>query len=227
VQLDSAEHNPAAAFADYKSYITYRDSIINEANTRKMVSEQMTYEFDKQQAIQKKEQEKKDAILIGIFVLAFLCAGIFFFQRRRMAKELARAKVYLSDYVKNMEEKNKLLEEFRTDIDKLKIITDDRRVAQLEHLNTVSILTDGDWTQFRLLFEQVYPNFFTHLKNKLPDLTQGEIRLICLTKLNIGTKQMAGILGVSDDTIRKTRYRLRKKLGLEGEDGIDDIVNSI
>jgi DNA-binding CsgD family transcriptional regulator len=34
---------------------------------------------------------------------------------------------------------------------------------------------------------------------------------------------MAGILGVSTDTIKKTRYRLRKKLGLSGEDNIEEI----
>jgi DNA-binding CsgD family transcriptional regulator len=65
------------------------------------------------------------------------------------------------------------------------------------------------------------------LKEKLPDLTQAEIRLVCLTKLNLDTKEMAGILGVSFATIRQSRYRLRKKFGLSDEGGIDDLVNSI
>jgi DNA-directed RNA polymerase specialized sigma24 family protein len=97
----------------------------------------------------------------------------------------------------------------------------------LEHLNNTAILTDEDWNKFRQLFEQVHKDFFKRLREKLPDLTQAEVRLICLTKLNLGTKQMAGILGVSFDTIRKSRYRLRKKLGLAEEDRIDDIVESI
>jgi len=38
---------------------------------------------------------------------------------------------------------------------------------------------------------------------------------------------MAGILGVSFDTIKVSRHRLRKKLGLSEEDTLEDIANSI
>jgi len=59
--LDSAMGNYKAAFNDYKMQITYTDSLKNEENTKKMVSEQMTYEFDKKQAEEKAIQDKKDA----------------------------------------------------------------------------------------------------------------------------------------------------------------------
>jgi len=78
-----------------------------------------------------------------------------------------------------------------------------------------------------VLFEQVHKGFFIRLKEKLPNLTQAETRLICLTKLQLDTKQMAGILGVSNSTIKQSRYRLRKKLGLSEEDNISDISESI
>jgi DNA-binding CsgD family transcriptional regulator len=104
---------------------------------------------------------------------------------------------------------------------------DEARIENIEHLNKVTILTEDDWTKFKNLFEQVYKGFFIRLKEKLPDLTQSEVRLVCLTKLNLDTKQMAGILGVSFATIRQSRYRMRKKLGLSEEGGIEDIIESI
>jgi len=61
----------------------------------------------------------------------------------------------------------------------------------------------------------------------LPNLTQAEIRLICLTKLKINTKNMAAIIGVSNTTIEQTRYRLRKKLNLTKEDNLSDIIESV
>ncbi len=164
----------------------------------------------------------------GIAIALFIVITFYIVRSNIVRKKLlAQAKANLADYVTNMEGKSRLLEEFRVEVEKLKSTANEQRITKLESLNQASILTDGDWNQFRLLFEQVYPGFLVRLKDKLNELTPGEIRLICLTKLKFGTKQMAGILGVSDDTIRKTRYRLRKKLGLAEENTLDDVVNSI
>lgn len=152
-------------------------------------------------------------------------------EKQHIEDELVTAKTVLDEYIQNMEEKNKLLEEFKTDVEKLKYIKDKEqdkeRMEKLEYLNKATILTDGDWNKFKYLFEQVHADFFKRLKEKLPDLTQAEIRLVSLTKLAIGTKQMAGILGVSFDTIKVSRHRLRKKLALSEEDSLEDIANSI
>ncbi len=152
-------------------------------------------------------------------------------EKKRMEDELTNAQVMLNEFTHNMVEKNKLLEEFKTDLEKLTALKskeiDEARIENLEHLNKVTILTEDDWTKFKNLFEQVYKGFFIRLKEKLPDLTQSEVRLVCLTKLNLDTKQMAGILGVSFATIRQSRYRMRKKFGLSEEGGIEDIIESI
>lgn len=60
--LESARGNFQAALQDYKNYVTYRDSIINEANTKKTVRAEMNFEFEQKQATAKAEQDKKDAL---------------------------------------------------------------------------------------------------------------------------------------------------------------------
>jgi tetratricopeptide (TPR) repeat protein len=152
-------------------------------------------------------------------------------EKQKVEDELINAKTLLDEYVKNIVQKNTLLEEFGHELEELKNLKsreiDEKRIEHLESLNKAPILTEEDWNKFKQLFEQVYKGFFIRLKEKLPDLTQAEIRLICLTKLNLETKQMAGILGVSYTTIKQTRYRLRKKLSLPEEDNIDVILESI
>lgn len=142
-------------------------------------------------------------------------------EKQHMEDELANARILLDEYLRSMADKNELLEQFKVDIEKLKNTKDaeidKERIEKLEYLNKATILTDEDWNKFKQLYEGVHKDFLKRLKEKLPDLTQAEIRLICLTKLDLGTKQMAGILGVSFETIRKSRYRLRKKLGLSEE----------
>jgi tetratricopeptide (TPR) repeat protein len=157
--------------------------------------------------------------------------NLLLLEKQRIEDELVKAKVTLDDYIMNMVEKNELLEQFKVDFENLKNLKakeiDENRIEHIEHLNKTTILTEEDWNKFKELFERVNKGFLIRLKEKLPELTQAEIRLLCLTKLELGTKQMAGILGVSFDTIKKSRHRLRKKLGLLEDNSIDNVVNSI
>lgn len=61
--LDSALANWKSAYSNVKMYYIYRDSLINEVNTKKLVQEQMQYEFNKEQDKAKLEQEKKNVII--------------------------------------------------------------------------------------------------------------------------------------------------------------------
>jgi adenylate cyclase len=97
-RVDSASGNFANALKEYQEYTVYKDSINNEENTRKMVSEQMTYEFEKQMSFEKAEQGKKAARqrivrngFMGGFGFALVFAGVFFFQRKRISKERDRS----------------------------------------------------------------------------------------------------------------------------------------
>lgn len=46
---DSAEGNFRQAMENYKLYIIYRDSLVNNENTKKIMQQQMQYDFDKKQ----------------------------------------------------------------------------------------------------------------------------------------------------------------------------------
>jgi len=103
--LDSAQGNYKKSLEHYKLAIAYRDSLQNEGNTKKMVQQQMQYDFDKKEATTKSEQEKKDAItlkelqkqklmrngFVGGFSVVLLFAGVFFTQRNKIKKGKKRS----------------------------------------------------------------------------------------------------------------------------------------
>ncbi len=62
------------------------------------------------------------------------------------------------------------------------------------------------------------------LKDRYPDLTPNEMRLSALVKLNLTIKEMAAILGISPDSVKTARYRLRKKLELNTEENLTDFM---
>jgi hypothetical protein len=46
-RLDSAMGNYPGAYSKFKMYIVYRDSLVNEGNTKKITQSQMQYKFNK------------------------------------------------------------------------------------------------------------------------------------------------------------------------------------
>ncbi|GAB3643802.1 hypothetical protein GCM10027423_44390 [Spirosoma arcticum] len=117
--------------------------------------------------------------------------------------------------------KNQVLEELKNDL--TAILSDDKRdqkkqLRQLVQKISLSFSQDKYWADFRTIFDQVHPHFFNQLTTQFPDLTATDLRLIALLKMNISSADVATLLGISSDSLRVARYRLRKKICLpEGE----------
>ncbi|MEJ7678709.1 MAG: helix-turn-helix transcriptional regulator [Segetibacter sp.] len=99
--------------------------------------------------------------------------------------------------------------------------------ANREKLVSTTILTENDWQHFRNLFEQVHPGFLYRLREKFTDLSPAEIRLLMLIKLALSSREMANMLGISIESVRKSRYRVRKKLKLEEESNLEVLIQQI
>ena len=116
-KLDSTMGDYNSAYKNYKMYIIYRDSLLNEENTKKTVQTQMQYEFDKKETKTKTEQEKKDVVAAAemrrqkIILLSVLCGfllvvlfSIFIF---RSYSQIKKKNIEITHQKKVIEEKQK------------------------------------------------------------------------------------------------------------------------
>ena len=92
------------------------------------------------------------------------------------------------------------------------------KIEKFEKLLNSVLLTENDWSDFRKIFDKLHYGFLPRLKLRHPDLTEGEKRLAVLIKLRLSNKEMARMLGISPNSIVKSRYRLKKKLCPDTED---------
>ena len=83
------------------------------------------------------------------------------------------------------------------------------------------------WKEFLSKFKDRYPYFDKHLQKNFPGLSFNDWRLIALTKLNFKTEEIADLLNISVDGVKKARYRLRKKLGVQSETNIKDFLKNV
>jgi serine phosphatase RsbU (regulator of sigma subunit) len=88
--LDSAAAKPIAELSDFKKYILYRDSLFNEANTKKTVQAEMNYEFDQKQAVAELERKKqvliRNVLMAGLVLVLALAFFIFrVYQQKKKA----------------------------------------------------------------------------------------------------------------------------------------------
>ncbi|MES1223509.1 MAG: tetratricopeptide repeat protein [Bacteroidota bacterium] len=149
-------------------------------------------------------------------------------EKRMMTEELEHSKKELNSFTNLLKEKNEMIETFKNSIEKIKssdAATD--RNTIIGQLTQASILTEEDWKQFRILFDKAYPGFFIRLKEEMPELTAADTRMMTLIKLQLSQKEMAAMLGIGYDAIRKARQRLRDKINLEKDGSLEAIVKMI
>ena len=149
---------------------------------------------------------------------------------QRLQQELDTKSKVLTSHTLHIISKNRMLEDVQEKLNEyLKETNSDRRkpIKSLVKKIEQSFIQDKDWEDFRQIFEQVHQDFFTRLKHISNDLTPAELRLAALVKLNIPSKDIAIVLGISQDSLRIARYRLRKKLSLSQGDNLSRYIGSL
>ncbi|HEX6890137.1 MAG TPA: tetratricopeptide repeat protein [Chryseolinea sp.] len=133
----------------------------------------------------------------------------------------------LLTYTLNLVQKNTVMQNVREGLHELLPSTDKDNKVKISKLLKVidySLESEKDWDEFRMYFEKVHSSFFENIKLQHPDLTQGDLKLCALISLNLSMKEMAELMGISPESVKMARHRLRKKLNLPTEENLAGFV---
>jgi len=114
-------------------------------------------------------------------------------------------------------------------------------LKKMEDLSNKSIITKNDIlklidytvSKYKNLLKDVKTKSDTALINKefyenllkdYPNLSKTELKILSYMGIGFDTKEIANIQNVSIDAIRKTRYRIRKKIGLKPEKSLEKFI---
>lgn len=150
-------------------------------------------------------------------------------KRNSLEQQLELKNKELTSYALNFVQKNDFLNSLQSKILELKTslnLKENKKLTELERLIKLQHSREKDWDDFRYHFEQVYSSFFINLKSEFPNLSANDLKVAALTRLNLSIKETSNILGISPESTKTARYRLRKKLGLNSEDDLFDFLLS-
>ena len=84
-----------------------------------------------------------------------------------------------------------------------------------------SRIQEDSWHRFNLSFTNVHKDFTKNLVDQFPDLTGMELKLCAFIRLGMNNKDIAALLNQNPDSIKVSRSRLRKKLGLDQSQNLE------
>ena len=240
--------NYKMALSDYKIAKSLQDSIFSKEKTKQIEELRTIYETEKKEQqiqIQKNEIDLLNVkgrvsnlqrLLLGLGLLLALIAVYAFYQknkRNKLGKENAQAKLEfktkeLTTHALHLAKKNEVLNDLKQ---KAKVLKQDANAdpgyQMLIQTINFDLQDDNNWENFSRYFEEVHKDFNTKAQQKFPAITANDLRLMSLMKMNLSSKEIANILNISSDGIKKARQRLRKKMGLESNDSLEAVVIAI
>lgn len=140
------------------------------------------------------------------------------------AKELASTTMHLV-------QKGEMLTRIKDNLTEVnKIVADPNAKKQIRSMiRTIEadVNFDETWQNFEHKFDKVHVDFNKRLKEQYPSLTPNDIKLCTYLKLNLTSKEIASLTNISVRGVEISRYRLRKKLGLESHENLVEFIQEI
>ena len=245
------------ALENFKAYKALSDTLLNREKVKTIEALRVQYDLQKKEAslaLQVEEIESLNAraevdrltkglYAGGMFSFLAISGGLFFGFRQRMKKnriarekqeaiyrqEIEHKKKELASQTLHLVQKNTFLEELEENLENMrkspeKFKMEFRRMAMLLRKEKAS---DKDWETFKTYFAQVHNDFDQKLKTLAEGISEKEIRLAAFLRMNLTTKEIAATLNVLPESVLKSKYRLKQKLGLNRETELSDFLASL
>lgn len=145
----------------------------------------------------------------------------------RLEEALHHERKELTEKALHLAQKNELLSSLKNDLKSIRNEKNETEVKVLSNKIRFDEQMDQNWEQFLIAFKNSKQGFFKSLSSKHPEVGKNDLRLSALLSMNLGSKEIASILNISDMGVKKARYRLRKKLNLKSDDNLEQYLAKI
>ncbi|GEM_PF-1116276 len=83
------------------------------------------------------------------------------------------------------------------------------------------------WEKLKINFNSLHNGFFEYLESNFPELSNIDKKHLAYIRMNLDNTSIAQLMNVKLDSLRKHRYRIKVKLGLDNDDGLYNYLKKI
>ena len=145
-------------------------------------------------------------------------------EKRAVENELEKKNRELISKTNFIIQRNDYLKSLKKKIEKSDEVTAD--ILRLKKELTMVISSEKSYQDFDNLFVEVYPEFYKSL-SQITKLSKTDLRLASYIKMNHNNDEIAQISGISIRSVESQRYRLSKKLKLDGGQDLNSFILSV
>jgi DNA-binding CsgD family transcriptional regulator len=128
-------------------------------------------------------------------------------------------------------QKNKILSDLKELLQKQKAFQNNslsgKNFSDIMRKIESTLSSHDDWKTFDITFDEAHESFMKNLKSRYPDLSPKDIRLCAFLRMNLPSKEIAPLLGISVRGVENHRYRLRRKMNLEHDENLIEVILSL
>lgn len=160
--------------------------------------------------LRSKHKEKKKQIENERMLLEYEDANF------EIEEQLLNATRAMDSQISFLKEKNIQIQKLYREIENVKETKSnpaEEEHGKLDDLLQSHLMTEENWLNFRREFQKEYPDFYQTLKETFPEITDSNLRIILLQKLKFTNMEISGLLGITIDAVKKSKQRLKRKLG--------------
>jgi len=174
--------------------------------------------FQEEKAALEATQKKKE--IEHLKLVAQSEQEIITLKNQQLEAQIAHKNSELAISTMHLVQRSELIQQIKDRLSKVaKSTSDSSAASELRKVNRLlneNAQLDDMWNQFAHHFDQVHIDFLQKIQVKYPQLTANDQKLCAYLRMNLSTKEMAPLMNISVRGVEVARYRLRKKLSLDG-----------
>ncbi len=229
-QLDSAYYYLQKSNSTNDSLISTHRHIMSQEISRSVAENDRRFH---QEEVQKQREHRVVYILLDFSLLLALVFSAYSFhnwrknrqdalkemrENERLKKEMdQRSEKYATANVILADQKN-LLDSINEIVSK-DVPEDGQNVTrQLKNIIRSHSSDHTSWDALSLEFENDYPGLIDHIRSTYPSLTLTDLKVCIYSFTKLDTQHISRLLNILPESVKKSRQRVRKKLGISGLD---------
>ncbi len=139
-------------------------------------------------------------------------------EKEKLMNEIDLKRKELANTTMMAAKKNEVLMEIQGELNKDKNkFSNQFRLKHIMNKINNAVKNKDEWKVFETNFNEVHEDFFKDLLKEYPKLTSKDLKLCSYLKMNLSSKEIAPLMGISVRGVEVHRYRLRKKMTLDGD----------